>query len=113
LRNRPRFHARLAQTIGRAKRENPAFALHYLDLDQFNAVNDTFGPQAGDAVSRDFRRRVRALVGPDDWFARLGGDAFAFPRAGSTDGSDLCWDAPRNRASFGQKRNGRVAQRQF
>jgi diguanylate cyclase (GGDEF)-like protein len=88
LPNRLHFHEKLARMIGRAKRENAPFALHYLDLDRFKAVNDTFGHQAGDAVLREVARRVGGLAGPEDLVARLGGDEFAILQPGSADGAE-------------------------
>jgi diguanylate cyclase (GGDEF)-like protein len=48
-----------------------------LDLDRFKEVNDTLGHHAGDALLIEFSRRMAAILGPDDGFARLAGDEFA------------------------------------
>lgn len=53
------------------------FAVLYIDLDGFKAVNDTFGHQAGDEVLIRFAERMRDIVRPTDVLARLGGDEFA------------------------------------
>ncbi|MDP3547256.1 MAG: GGDEF domain-containing protein, partial [Phreatobacter sp.] len=53
-----------------------AFALLYLDLDGFKAVNDTHGHLVGDRVLCMVADRLRATLEPGDLAARLGGDEF-------------------------------------
>ncbi len=52
-------------------------AVLMLDLDKFKEVNDTLGHHVGDRVLVQFARRIRTILGPDDLFARFGGDEFA------------------------------------
>ena len=61
-----------------------SIALHWLDLDQFKEVNDTFGHPIGDALLKAVAQRLRASVRKTDFLARLGGDEFAIIQAGAT-----------------------------
>jgi len=48
-----------------------------LDVDEFKAVNDAFGHQAGDRVLQEVCGAIRSCVRSDDIVARLGGEEFA------------------------------------
>ena len=77
LPNRAQLYERLQKAID-ATRQVPALGgLLLLDLDRFQAVNDTFGHLAGDRLLCDCAQRLRALMGRCDTVARLGGDEFA------------------------------------
>ncbi len=52
-------------------------AVMVIDLDDFKAVNDTFGHQIGDELLRGVASRLEGSGGADDVVARLDGDAFA------------------------------------
>lgn len=52
-------------------------AVLYLDLNQFKAINDRFGHQAGDALLKAFGHRLEFCLRPEDILGRLGGDEFA------------------------------------
>lgn len=58
-------------------------ALHYIDLDRFKPVNDTFGHLVGDNVLREVACRLEVLAGPGAIVGRLGGDEFAVLQFGS------------------------------
>jgi diguanylate cyclase (GGDEF)-like protein/PAS domain S-box-containing protein len=76
LANRNRFDELLPLALKRADRQRSPLALLFLDLDHFKAVNDRHGHAAGDAVLREFGRRLVAAVRATDTVARLAGDEF-------------------------------------
>jgi diguanylate cyclase len=52
------------------------FAVLYIDLDGFKAINDNHGHAAGDEVLQRVADCLRQVVGPDEMVARIGGDEF-------------------------------------
>ena len=80
LANRVLLNERLEQALGRFQREQMV-AVHHLDLDQFKAVNDTFGHPAGDKLLKIVAERLRGLVRETDTIARMGGDEFVIVQA--------------------------------
>lgn len=76
LPNRTLLSDRLGQAIARARRAQEAFAVLYLDLDGFKAVNDAYGHDVGDALLREAAQRIKACVRESDTVARMGGDEF-------------------------------------
>ena len=73
-----RYFYELAQIeIQRAKRNQRAFTMAYIDLDNFKAVNDRLGHSTGDRVLRAVSDGICQQVRPVDTLARLGGDEFA------------------------------------
>ncbi|HRH80205.1 MAG TPA: diguanylate cyclase [Thiobacillaceae bacterium] len=75
--NRTLFNQRLEEELARARDENRAIMLIYLDLDDFKPVNDRHGHAMGDALLQAVAQRLRNTVGENDIVARLGGDEFA------------------------------------
>jgi diguanylate cyclase (GGDEF)-like protein len=67
---------RLHEEIGRAARTDASLACLLIDLDDFKAVNDRHGHQAGDAVLRGVARALMGEFRAFDRVARYGGDEF-------------------------------------
>ncbi len=78
LPNRALFLDRLQHLFNRARRSwgSPQFAVLYLDLDRFKAINDSLGHQVGDDLLVATARRLEKCLRPGDTLARLGGDEF-------------------------------------
>jgi len=77
LPNRAYFVERVSQALARLRREpDYRFAVLFVDLDDFKAVNDRLGHAAGDRLLTEIAARLRTCVRPGDVVARLGGDEF-------------------------------------
>jgi diguanylate cyclase (GGDEF)-like protein len=74
LANRLLFTDRIRHALSR---RGGNVALLYIDLDDFKAVNDTLGHEAGDELLQETARRLLASLRTADTPARLGGDEFA------------------------------------
>lgn len=77
LANRHQFYERLEEEIRRRRRHGGGFALMFIDLDGFKAINDELGHQAGDQLLQEVARRLHDSARETDLAARLGGDEFA------------------------------------
>lgn len=75
LPNRAQFLERAQRAIHR--RDPRPLVACFLDLDDFKAVNDTYGHGAGDHLLCEIGERMVACVRPEDIVARFGGDEFA------------------------------------
>ncbi|WP_051379590.1 EAL domain-containing protein [Bradyrhizobium murdochi] len=87
LANRVLLNERLEYALGSVS-DGEMVAVHHLDLDQFKAVNDTFGHPCGDKLLRSVAERLRRLVGESDTIARMGGDEFVIVQATISDPAD-------------------------
>lgn len=76
LYNRRAFMDELARRIDRLERDGLPGALLYIDLDQFKALNDSRGHDAGDAALCRTAQLLRQTTRPTDLLARFGGDEF-------------------------------------
>ncbi len=77
LLNRGAFVDGLQRFLVRLTRDGGHGVLMYVDLDNFKAVNDTKGHQAGDDALLKVRDILVQHTRPTDLIARLGGDEFA------------------------------------
>lgn len=77
LRNRRGFNDQLRRTLAAANRYGDQGVLVICDLDNFKAINDTYGHHVGDYVLRQLAKVIEAEVRETDVVARLGGDEFS------------------------------------
>jgi len=87
LPNRALFREKMEQALA----QNEKFAIHFIDLDRFKAVNDSLGHPVGDKLLCAVTKRLQMAVRGADTVARLGGDEFAIIQLGAkpTDASEL------------------------
>ena len=76
LANRTLLIDRLRRASDALARKGTHAMIHYLDLDNFKAINDRFGHSAGDSLLQAVGGRLQGLVRASDTVARLGGDEF-------------------------------------
>lgn len=76
--NSQKLHLDLRREIKRARRQEVALSLAYLDLDHFKIINDRHSHAEGDAVLKRFSDLLQKNVRRDvDTCYRAGGDEFA------------------------------------
>lgn len=81
--NRRRFEEEVSQRLAETSRHGGGGALLWIDLDNFKAVNDSFGHRIGDELLREVASALGKRSRESQVLARLGGDEFAIllPRA--------------------------------
>ncbi|WP_339982042.1 EAL domain-containing protein [Gymnodinialimonas ulvae] len=80
LSNRRHFEANVSVWIAALRNRGAAFAILYIDLDRFKAINDTLGHEAGDGLLIAVASMLKRITSNTDLVARLGGDEFVILR---------------------------------
>jgi diguanylate cyclase (GGDEF)-like protein len=86
LANRRSFDRSLDRELGRAARTDGRLSIVLLDIDNFKALNDSYGHVAGDAVLREVAAALRECGREYDTVARYGGEEFAAVLPGCSSG---------------------------
>jgi diguanylate cyclase (GGDEF)-like protein len=76
LPNRLNFRDEIERLLAIPHDAEQLSALLFVDLDQFKQVNDTLGHPCGDQLLCAVADRLRAMLRPEDFVARFGGDEF-------------------------------------
>jgi diguanylate cyclase (GGDEF)-like protein len=76
LANRAQLIEKLGNALAILPLRGGCLAAHFIDLDHFKEVNDTFGHDGGDFLLKTISERLRAVTRAGDIVARLGGDEF-------------------------------------
>ncbi|MED2711292.1 bifunctional diguanylate cyclase/phosphodiesterase, partial [Bacillus toyonensis] len=87
--NRAYFHKKLRKVIKNAQTINSEFALLYLDLDRFKAINDTLGHSSGDYILEEVAQRFQSCLPSHTYVSRIGGDEFTILIENYTDHDSL------------------------
>lgn len=76
LPNRAGMKVKLQETLEVAAMNQRYVAVIVIDIDRFSVVNDSRGPEVGDAILREVSSRLRDALRAGDVIARLAGDHF-------------------------------------
>jgi len=76
LHNRRYMEGHMATLVDQSAHRGKPLSVLLLDIDHFKAVNDTHGHDSGDAVIREFARRILNNVRSVDLVCRYGGEEF-------------------------------------
>ncbi len=76
LPNRVFLHDRIRNGISLAERNGTMIGVLLIDIDNFKAINDTFGHLSGDEVLKEIANRLKSAIRKYDTVFRVGGDEF-------------------------------------
>lgn len=96
------FLRSLGEALARAKKENLCIGLILLDVDDYRAINDRFGHEAGDVLLNTLAERLRCSIRETDTAAYFGEDTFAVMLVNSKDMAVVVLAAERIRKSLGE-----------
>ncbi|GGD50237.1 hypothetical protein GCM10012288_25210 [Malaciobacter pacificus] len=74
LANRNSLDEFLDRNIPIAKRSKEEFAYLFIDIDHFKEVNDSLGHNVGDELLKTISDKIKNIIRPTDFIARVGGD---------------------------------------
>jgi diguanylate cyclase len=80
--NRKAFDERIAQEIARRAHTSGPVTLLVWDIDNFKAINDSYGHRAGDRVLQHVARCLARGIRSTDFIARIGGEEFTIVMIG-------------------------------
>ncbi len=89
LPNRALFLGRLQEVLRNSRKSKKHdYAVLYMDVDRFNAINDSFGHMTGDQVLIKIAERLRNCLRRSETLARFSGDEFAVLLEGTADADE-------------------------
>jgi len=74
--NRREFERRLSLALASARENGQHHVICYIDLTQFNVINNTFGYEGGDRLLAEIAELFGSQLGERGVLARIGGDEF-------------------------------------
>lgn len=74
--NRRQFEKLLEHAVDDAHHNGKRHIMCFIDLDQFNVINNTCGYEGGDRLLVEMTEKLRAMAGETGLLARLAGDEF-------------------------------------
>lgn len=95
LSSRSHFYINLENLVKVSTRKKQKFALLYIDLDNFKAINDSLGHDIGDLLLSKVAQRLKSTCREVDYIARLSGDEFCIAISNVKDNYDAAHVAQR------------------
>src|SRR3954463_2355378 len=102
LPNRTLILDRIEQTLTRTRLKQEPVAALFIDLDNFKAINDSLGHNAGDELLCAVAARLDGVIRETDALGRLGGDEFVVVADGLSLAAGPALIAERLRAPFSE-----------
>ncbi len=93
--NRVEFQRRCEAEIERARYDNRAVTVLFIDLDAFKFINDSYSHAVGDRLLKQVAKRIRHELLETDVVGRIGGDEFTVLLVGDMAREDVAVHATR------------------